>query len=109
MNIPMPNQAQIESAIRWLLTTGGPLAGWLVSQGASQTQISQIMAVALVVVPPAVSFVWGLMRKTDKQITAAAGAMPGVHVAVDVGDNSPASEGAKAAALDPKVNGVSPT
>lgn len=100
----MPNQQQIESAIRWLLTTGGPLAGYLVSQGASQTQINNILTIALVVVPPAISFVWGLMRKTDKQLVAAAGAMPGVQVKVDGG----ASAGAVAAALDPKVNGVSP-
>jgi len=100
----LPNQAQIESIVRWLLTTGGPLAGYLVSQGATQSQINNLLTVALVVVPPAISFVWGLLRKTDKQVVAAAGALPGVHVAVD--PTAPA--GAMAAALDPKVNGVSP-
>lgn len=76
MSIPMPNRTQIESTIRWLLTTGGPLAGWLNSQGVDQTQTSQLMTAALVIVPPLISWVWGLARGTDKQNVAAVAAMP---------------------------------
>ena len=76
MSIPMPSPDQIERTIRWLLTTGGPLAGWLNSQGVNQTQMSQIMTVALVVVPPAISYVWGWARNTPAQTVARVAAMP---------------------------------
>ena len=100
----MPNQQQIESAIRWLLTTGGPLAGYLMSQGATPSQINNILTVALVVVPPAISFVWGLARKTDKAIVASASTIQGVSVAVD----KTAPAGAQAAAQDAKLTNVNP-
>lgn len=96
----MPSNAKIEETIRWLLTTGGPLSAYLVSQGMAPSQINTIMTVALAVVPPLVSYVWGLFRKSDKQLIAQAAAVPGVNGVVV----SPyATGGAAAAAADPKL------
>lgn len=101
----MPNNSQIESIIRWLLTTGGPGAAYLVSQGMAPTQINNILTIALAVVPPVISFIWGLVRKTDKQVIAAAAAVPGV-TGVVIDPN--ATGGAAAAAADPKLTTVAP-
>ena len=99
----MPNQAQIESIIRWLLTTGGPGAAYLVSQGMAPSQINNILTIALAVAPPAISFVWSMFRGTDKQKIAAAASVPGVSGVVI----SPyATGGAAAAATDPKLSTV---
>lgn len=101
--MPSINQAQIESIIRWLLTTGGPGAAYLVSQGMAPSQINNILTIALAVVPPAISFVWSLFRKTDKQMIAAAASVPGVNGVVI----SPyATGGAAAAAADAKLSTV---
>lgn len=101
----MPNQQKIEEAVRWLLTTGGPLAAYLTSQGMAPTQINNIMTVALAIVPPVISAIWGFWRKTDKQVIAAAAATPGVAGVVI----SPyATGGAAAAAADPKLTTVAP-
>ena len=98
--MPNINQAQIESIIRWLLTTGGPGAAYLVSQGMAPSQINNILTIALAVVPPAISFVWGLFRKTDKQMIATVASVPGVNGVVI----SPyATGGAAAAARDDKL------
>ena len=103
MTIPMPNQTQIESAIRWLLTTGGPAAAWLNSQGVSQTQTSQIMTVALAVVPPLISFVWSQFRSTDKQNVAAVAAMPDEAKAAAVAKLPEDQQSRLAAALPDKA------
>ena len=76
MTIPMPNGTQIESTIRWLLTTGGPASAWLLSQGANEGQISTLTTVLLAVVPPVISWIWGYFRSTDKQNVATVAAMP---------------------------------
>jgi hypothetical protein len=96
----LPNQSQIESIIRWLLTTGGPGAAYLVSQGMAPSQINNILTIALAVVPPAISFVWSMFRKTDKQVIAAAAAVPGV---TGVAISPYATGGAADAALDQKL------
>ncbi len=138
MNIPMPNQTQIEQTLRWLLTTGGPASAWLLSQGANQGQINTLLTVALAVVPPLISYVWGYFRNTDKQNVAKVAAMPdadkaaavaalpedqqsrlvnaipdkavvaaaGAMLGVEVGVKPNAPAGAKAAAADPAVPGV---
>lgn len=98
--MPSINQAQVESAIRWALTTGGPGAAYLVSQGMQPSQINTIMTIALAVVPPAISFIWGLFAKTDKKVIAAAAAVPGVS---GVTISPYATGGAADAALDPKL------
>ena len=104
--MPNLNSAQIESIIRWLLTTGGPGAAYLVSQGMAPTQINNILTIALAVVPPAISFVWSMFRRTDKQVIAAAAATPEVAGVVI----SPyATGGAAAAAADPKLTTVALT
>lgn len=103
MSIPMPTRTQIESTIRWLLTTGGPLAGWLNSQGVDQTQTSQLMTAALVVVPPLISWVWSLARGTDKQTVAAVAAMPDEKKAAAIAKLPEDQQSRLAAALPDKA------
>jgi hypothetical protein len=99
------NLDQILSLVRTLLAAGGPVSGLLVMYGHSQTKADLWLAVALIVIPPVVSGVWGIVTKTDKAKVAAAGAMQGVEVTVAPN----ASAGAKSAAQDPDVPGVKPT
>ena len=100
------NQQQIEGIIRWLLTAGGPLGSILVSKGASADTLNQITAIAIAVVPPLIALVWGQIRKSDKQLLAAASNVPGATVAVDTSFNSSASPGAIAAVADSKLPNV---
>lgn len=134
------NLDQILSLVRTLLAAGGPISGLLVMYGMPGDKAALWLSVALIVVPPLVSAVWGVLNKTaankvatvaamapadkatamatlslaaqvdmataipDKAMVTAAGALSGVNVTVA----SNASEGAKAAAQDPAVEGVNP-
>jgi hypothetical protein len=98
------NLDQIQSLIRTLLAAGGPIAALLVQYGMPQDKVSIWISIALVVLPPVVAAVWGIITKTDAAKVAAVGAMPGVSVIVAPS----ASAGAQAAAADKAVPGVNP-
>ncbi len=98
------NLDQILSLVRTLLAAGGPISGLLVIYGLPQDKAALWLSVGLIVIPPIISAIWGIVNKTDKAKVAAAGAMQGVTVTVA----ADAPEGAKAAAQDPKVPGVNP-
>lgn len=98
------NLDQILVLVRTLLAAGGPISGLLVLYGLPQDKAAMWLSIALIIVPPFVSAVWGIINKTDKNKLAAAGLMPGVAVTVA----SNASDGAKDAANDPSVEGVNP-
>ncbi len=100
-----PNLDQWLALVRTLLAAGGPVSGLLVMYGMPGDKAALWLSVALIVVPPIISGVWGVISRTDKNKVAAAGAMPGVAVTVAAN----ASDGAKAAAQDPSVPGVNPT
>jgi len=99
------NLDQVQSLIRTLLAAGGPITALLVMYGAPGDKVAMWVSLALSILPPVVSGVWGILNKTDRAKVESAGAMPGVNVIV----SPQASEGAKAAALDPTVPGVAPT
>jgi hypothetical protein len=103
-----PNQEQIKSAIRWLLTAGGPLASILVSKGASADTVNNILTIALIVVPPAVSLIWSMIDHTDAAKVQAVNSVPGVQVGVDTSRASQATPAVQAVANDPKVANVNP-
>ncbi len=90
--------------IRTALAAGGPIAGLLTIYGLPQDKVTMWLGLALLIVPPIASGVWGVVNKTDKNKIAAAGAMEGVQVTV--GPDAPL--GARQAAADPKVPGVQP-
>ena len=100
-----PNLDQWLSLTRTLLAAGGPISGLLVLYGLPQDKATMWLSVALIVVPPIVSAVWGLLNKTDRNKLATVNAMPGVDVTVAPS----ASAGAKAAAQDPALTNVNPT
>ena len=94
------NQQQIESLLRILLAAGGPVAGLLVNWGVPAGQVNNYLTIALMVLPPAVSGVWGLMRNTHQQTITAAAGVPGVTGITVAAD---AAAGARAAAADPTL------
>jgi len=98
------NLDQILSLVRTLLAAGGPISGLLVMYGVPNDKATMWLSLALIIVPPVVSAIWGIASKTDKAKVAAAGAMEGVTVTVA----PTASPGAQAAAQDKSVPGVNP-
>jgi hypothetical protein len=78
-----PNAEQIQSLIRLLLGAGGPLAAMLISKGVAGDTVNQIETLALAIVPPLVSLIWGLIRHSDAGTAKAASQLPGVKVVVD--------------------------
>ncbi len=98
------NLDQFLSLVRTLLAAGGPISGLLVLYGLPQDKTAMWLSIALIVIPPLASGIWGIVTKTDRAKVAAVGAMAGVTVNV----TQDASDGAQAAAQDPKVPGVNP-
>lgn len=98
------NLDQLLSLVRTLLAAGGPVAGLLTMYGMQESKVGMWLSLALIVVPPIISAVWGVLSKTDAAKVAAAGALPGVTVTVA----PDAPLGARAAAADPTVPGVQP-
>jgi hypothetical protein len=97
------NLDQFQSLIRTLLAAGGPIAGLLTLYGFPQDKTAMWLGLALAILPPIASAIWGILTKTDAAKVAAAGAMTGVQVTVAPN----ASPGAKAAAAA-AVAGVNP-
>jgi len=98
------NLDQVLSLIRTLLAAGGPIAALAVMYGMPGDKVAAWTSLALAILPPVASGVWGIMARTDAAKVASAGAMPGVNVTV----SPAASPGAQAAAADPAVPGVQP-
>jgi len=97
------NQQQVESLLRILLAAGGPVAGLLVNWGVPTGQVNNYLTIALMVLPPLISGVWGLLRNTHKQTIADAASVPGVSQVVIA---PTAKDGAAAAAADPALPNV---
>jgi hypothetical protein len=72
------NQDQINSLLRVLLAAGGPVAGLLANAGMEAGTINDVLTTALIVLPPLISLVWGLVTHTDHNTIAAAASVPGV-------------------------------
>ena len=97
------------SQAKWgslLRTFGTVILTWLISSGKlTNEQAGQITSLAIQA-SPALGIlglmIWGLVTRSDKNIAAEAGKLPGVNVLVS--DSAPA--GAKAAAADPTITGV---
>lgn len=100
-----PTTAQIQSAIRWLLSTGGPLAAMLTNAGMQPGTLNTILTIALAVGPPIVSFIWSQMSHTDRATAVAASNIQGVTVHVDP---VAAPANVVATANDPTVANVVP-
>lgn len=57
------NKEQIHDALRVALAAGGPLAALILKYtGLSQTDFEMWVAAALLIVPPAVAWVWGIWQ-----------------------------------------------
>lgn len=94
------NQDQLTSLLRGLLAAGGPLAGLLINTGLQPTMVNNILAIALIVLPPIISIAWGVAAHSDEAKIAAAAAVPGVRKIAIVAD---ANGGAATAAADPAL------
>jgi ABC-type antimicrobial peptide transport system permease subunit len=97
------NQDQITSLVRALLAAGGPVAGILVASGMEPGMVNSILAVAVAVIPLAISIIWGQAQHTDHAKIAAASKVPGVSEVLIEKD---ANGGAGAAAGDGKLTNV---
>lgn len=98
------NLDQLLSLLRTLLAAGGPVAGLMTIYGFPQDKTALWLGLALLIVPPIATAIWGVITKTDTAKLVSVGAMPGVTVAVGPG----ASAAAQAVAADPAVPNVSP-
>jgi hypothetical protein len=88
------NSDQVTSLLRVLLAAGGPVAGLLANAGMAAGTVNNILTVALIVLPPLISAVWGFVVHTDQNKIAAAAAVDGVtQIRID-----PLATGAAAAA-----------
>lgn len=101
------NLEQILSLLRTLLATGGPVAGILLAYGADNNKVQLWLGLAVAVVPPIVSALWGIFSKTDRALVVSASNVPGVTVKVDQSVGSPAPQSVKDTANDPNVPKVS--
>ena len=59
------NQTQIETILRVLLAAGGPVSGLLLNAGMQPGVVNNILTIALIVGPPSISAIWGVLRHTD--------------------------------------------
>lgn len=106
------NKQQIYDALRVALAAGGPLAALILKYtGLSQTDFEMWVSVALLIVPPAAAWVWGLLSRTDRAMVVDAASVKGVQVHVNadphVGE-SVAPPAVVAAAEDPALRDVVP-
>lgn len=105
MNNMTPNNAQILSAVRWLLTVGGT---YLVARGMSQDMVDDLstwIILGFAIVPPFAAFVWGLFVHTDAAKLAAVDALPKDQI-VGVVVAPTATNGIRAAATNPALTKV---
>jgi hypothetical protein len=100
----MLNEAQVKSAVRWLITTaGGFLTGYVVSRGwLTAEQVSSIMSSELVlgIIALIGSGVWGLISKTAPALVTQVERLPQVAGVV----TTPTPEGRQLAEAVPSPN-----
>lgn len=102
------NSDQLTSIFRALLAAGGPIAGLLTNAGLNDGAVNNILTVALIVVPPLISAVWGYIHNSANGKVIAAATVPGVQVHVDTGPASVAPMSVIDSALDRSVKDVVP-
>lgn len=102
------NVDQLTSIFRALLAAGGPIAGLLANAGLNDGTVNNILTVALIVIPPLISAVWGYVHSSANGKVAAAATVPGVQIHVDTSAASPAPVSVINAALDRDVKDVVP-
>ena len=106
------NSQQLEMIVRWVLgPLGAAIGGWLISKGASESQVQQLGGYAFAAILFLVQFGWSLWRKTDKQQLAQASTIKGAEVKVDTSVDPVtlqpvATPGALAAAVDERIPNV---
>lgn len=97
------NQEQLMSLLRALLAAGGPVAGLLANFGMQPGTVTNVLTIALIVLPPLISAVWGYLDHTDRAKIASAASVEGVtKIKID----PYATGGAAAAAADPALANV---
>jgi hypothetical protein len=98
------NKEQWKSALRTLVTVS---LTWLLAKGyLTQDETDQYVKLVTDLAPVLAilgTILWGIVTRSDKNLTTAAGALPGVEVKVDT---SVAPAGAVAAAMDNRNNNV---
>lgn len=78
------NKQQIYDALRVALAAGGPVAALILKYtGLSQTDFEMWVSVALLVVPPAAAWIWGILARTDRAMVVDAATVKGVQVHAD--------------------------
>lgn len=77
------NLEQALSLIRTLLAAGGPVAGLLTIYGYPADKTALWLGLALAILPPLATALWGIFSKTDRAMVLSATNVPGVTVQVD--------------------------
>jgi hypothetical protein len=95
----IPNPAQIMSAIRWAVTTGGTL---MAANGASSSKIETVSGIILAIAPFAVS----MFVHTDANAVKVASAVQGIGAPIRIAPDAPAA--LQALAKDDSVPNVQP-
>lgn len=90
------NSDQLTSLLRVLLAAGGPVAGLLANAGLQAGMVNNILTIALIVLPPLSSAVWGYVVHKDANKIAAASNVPGVQ-SITIATNAPSAAASTAA------------
>lgn len=97
------NAEQIKAILQMLLGSGGPVAALLLSYGVPAEKLNLWVNLAVAILPPLAAAIWAAIDNTHKKTIAAAAAVPGVS---EVVIERTATDGAAAAAADPKLENV---
>lgn len=97
------NQEQIKSMLQLALGSGGPLVALLLSYGLPQDKLNLWINVVVAFGPPIVAGIWAIFDRKHKNQIAAVASIPGVE---SVTISPSATDGAAAAAADPKLTNV---
>ena len=74
------NIDQIIAILRVLFAAGGPVAGLLMRfAGLDEDATNNILSIALIVLPPLISMIWGAVAESDHSKIAAAAKVDGVQ------------------------------
>jgi hypothetical protein len=100
------NDTQRQQLLNILLGASGPVASLLLQWGIQPTVVSQILQIALLVLPPAYAAWRSHKSGDDKSVIAAAANTPGV-TSIQIAPT--ATDGAAKAAADPTLPTVNKT